>query len=143
MPTQLWVSPPCSPGLPQIRAAKEVIGDSDFFLVARTDVRATSAKNGLNEAITRANVYIVSRAIQHLPWFGMVTLGSVVAVCRLSGACRDCWAGSRNQHGASSANRGDLVCHEWHQGSSHHEWPLHCLFLWHLPSAALLSNRST
>eukprot|EP00891_Asterochloris_glomerata_P007430 jgi/Astpho2/7430/Aster-02013 len=42
----------------KIRAAKEVIGDSDFFLVARTDVRATSAKHGLDEAITRANVYI-------------------------------------------------------------------------------------
>ena len=56
----------CCPHLPQIRAAKEVIGDSDFFLVARTDVRATSAKHGLDEAITRANVYIVSQATQRL-----------------------------------------------------------------------------
>ena len=71
--------PPCCPGLLQIRAAKEVIGDSDFFLVARTDVRATSAKNGLNEAITRANVYIVSWALQYLPWFGGVSLGSAGA----------------------------------------------------------------
>ncbi|GFR40614.1 hypothetical protein Agub_g1195 [Astrephomene gubernaculifera] len=41
----------------KIAAAKEVIGEEDFFLVARTDARATSAKYGLQEAIRRANLY--------------------------------------------------------------------------------------
>jgi len=38
----------------KIEAAREAIGDADFFLVARTDARATS---GLKEAISRANLY--------------------------------------------------------------------------------------
>ncbi|KXZ45184.1 hypothetical protein GPECTOR_57g474 [Gonium pectorale] len=41
----------------KIAAAREAIGDSDFFLVARTDARGTSAKYGLEEAIKRANLY--------------------------------------------------------------------------------------
>jgi hypothetical protein len=41
----------------QIAAAREAIGDSDFFLVARTDARGISAKYGLEEAIKRANLY--------------------------------------------------------------------------------------
>ncbi|CAA6660375.1 unnamed protein product [Spirodela intermedia] len=43
----------------KIAAARDVIGDADFFLVARTDARATSAKTGLSEAIARANLYII------------------------------------------------------------------------------------
>lgn len=42
----------------KIFAAREAIGDADFFLVARTDARATSAKHGLEDAITRANLYV-------------------------------------------------------------------------------------
>ncbi|GLC37057.1 hypothetical protein PLESTM_000536000 [Pleodorina starrii] len=41
----------------KIAAAREAIGDSDFFLVARTDARGTSAKYGLEEAVKRANLY--------------------------------------------------------------------------------------
>lgn len=37
-----------------------MIGDEDFFLIARTDARATSAKRGLDDAITRANLYMVT-----------------------------------------------------------------------------------
>lgn len=38
----------------KIAAAREAIGDDDFFLVARTDARAP---HGLQEAIKRANLY--------------------------------------------------------------------------------------
>ncbi|KAJ8450361.1 hypothetical protein Cgig2_004818 [Carnegiea gigantea] len=38
----------------KIEAAREAIRDADFFLVAKTDARATS---GLEEAISRANLY--------------------------------------------------------------------------------------
>lgn len=38
-------------------AAREAIGDADFFLVARTDARGVSARHGLEDAITRANLY--------------------------------------------------------------------------------------
>ncbi|GAX81502.1 hypothetical protein CEUSTIGMA_g8930.t1 [Chlamydomonas eustigma] len=41
----------------KVAAAREAIGDSDFFLVARTDARGTSAKYGFEDAITRANLY--------------------------------------------------------------------------------------
>ncbi|GIL74975.1 hypothetical protein Vretifemale_4819 [Volvox reticuliferus] len=41
----------------KIAAAREAIGNSDFFLVARTDARSISAKYGLEEAIKRANLY--------------------------------------------------------------------------------------
>ncbi|CAG9464809.1 unnamed protein product [Pedinophyceae sp. YPF-701] len=41
----------------KVCAAREAIGDSDFFLVARTDARALSAKHGLDDAIARANLY--------------------------------------------------------------------------------------
>ncbi|KAG6528821.1 hypothetical protein ZIOFF_011006 [Zingiber officinale] len=44
----------------KIAAAREAIGDADFFLIARTDARATSG--GLNEAIKRANLYIEAGA---------------------------------------------------------------------------------
>ncbi|RWW87223.1 hypothetical protein BHE74_00003971 [Ensete ventricosum] len=40
----------------KIAAAREAIGDADFFLIARTDARATAG--GLNEAIARANLYM-------------------------------------------------------------------------------------
>ena len=43
----------------QVAAAREAIGDADFFLIARTDARATSSKRGLDEAINRANIYLV------------------------------------------------------------------------------------
>lgn len=43
-------------------AARDAIGDSDFFLVARTDARGTSAKYGLEDAITRANLYMEAGA---------------------------------------------------------------------------------
>ncbi|CAL9121924.1 unnamed protein product [Musa textilis] len=39
----------------KIAAAREAIGDADFFLIARTDARATAG--GLPEAIARANLY--------------------------------------------------------------------------------------
>lgn len=42
----------------KIYAARQAIGNNDFFLVARTDARATSAKKGLEDAITRANLYM-------------------------------------------------------------------------------------
>ncbi|KAG6520044.1 hypothetical protein ZIOFF_017074 [Zingiber officinale] len=44
----------------KIAAAREAIGDADFFLVARTDARATAG--GLNEAIARANLYMEAGA---------------------------------------------------------------------------------
>jgi len=50
----------------KLLAAREVIGDSDFFLIARTDARSTSAKHGLEDAITRANLYIDAGADAHL-----------------------------------------------------------------------------
>ncbi|KAL2898049.1 Petal death protein [Bienertia sinuspersici] len=43
----------------KIAAARATIGDSDFFLVARTDARAP---HGLQEAIRRANLYRESGA---------------------------------------------------------------------------------
>lgn len=43
----------------KVYAARQAIGDSDFFLVARTDARGTSAKRGMEESITRANLYYV------------------------------------------------------------------------------------
>jgi len=42
----------------KVAAARDAIGDADFFLVARTDARGTSAKYGLEDAITRANLYM-------------------------------------------------------------------------------------
>jgi len=50
----------------KLLAAREVIGDSDFFLIARTDARSTSAKYGLEDAINRANLYIDAGADGHL-----------------------------------------------------------------------------
>eukprot|EP00246_Nothoceros_aenigmaticus_P003359 TRINITY_DN14477_c0_g1_i1.p1 TRINITY_DN14477_c0_g1~~TRINITY_DN14477_c0_g1_i1.p1 ORF type:complete len:353 (-),score=66.53 TRINITY_DN14477_c0_g1_i1:307-1365(-) len=46
----------------KIAAARGAIGGADFFLVARTDARATSAKTGLEEAISRANLYMEAGA---------------------------------------------------------------------------------
>ncbi|RWR90207.1 carboxyvinyl-carboxyphosphonate phosphorylmutase, chloroplastic-like protein [Cinnamomum micranthum f. kanehirae] len=46
----------------KIAAARHAIGNSDFFLVARTDARATSAKTGLSDAISRANLYMEAGA---------------------------------------------------------------------------------
>jgi len=42
----------------KLAAARLAIHDADFFLVARTDARGVSAKHGLEDAITRANLYI-------------------------------------------------------------------------------------
>ncbi|KAG6488934.1 hypothetical protein ZIOFF_050192 [Zingiber officinale] len=44
----------------KIAAAREAIGDSDFFLIARTDARATAG--GLADAIARANLYMEAGA---------------------------------------------------------------------------------
>ncbi|KAK4747349.1 hypothetical protein SAY87_026386 [Trapa incisa] len=46
----------------KIASARDAIGDSDFFLVARTDARATSAKTGLSDAIARVNLYMEAGA---------------------------------------------------------------------------------
>ncbi|XP_073013429.1 carboxyvinyl-carboxyphosphonate phosphorylmutase, chloroplastic-like [Typha latifolia] len=46
----------------KIASARDVIGDNDFFLVARTDARAISAKSGLCDAIARANLYMEAGA---------------------------------------------------------------------------------
>lgn len=46
----------------KVAAARQAIGDSDFFLVARTDARGSSAKYGLEEAIRRANLYVEAGA---------------------------------------------------------------------------------
>jgi hypothetical protein len=50
--------PPPPKNAAKIYAAREAIGDADFFLVARTDARGTSAKYGVEDAITRANLYM-------------------------------------------------------------------------------------
>jgi len=42
----------------KIASARDAIGDADFFLIARTDARALSAKTGLSDAIDRANLYM-------------------------------------------------------------------------------------
>ncbi|URD94123.1 carboxyvinyl-carboxyphosphonate phosphorylmutase [Musa troglodytarum] len=49
----------------KIAAAREAIGDSDFFLIARTDARATAG--GLSDAIARANLYMEMRASWSAP----------------------------------------------------------------------------
>ncbi len=46
--------PACPQFAGKVAAAREAIGGSDFFLVARTDARASSAKYGLEEAIKRS-----------------------------------------------------------------------------------------
>ncbi|KAF3332361.1 carboxyvinyl-carboxyphosphonate phosphorylmutase [Carex littledalei] len=46
----------------KIASARDVIGDRDFFLVARTDASATSARFGLSDAIARANLYMEAGA---------------------------------------------------------------------------------
>ncbi|KAJ4700850.1 carboxyvinyl-carboxyphosphonate phosphorylmutase, chloroplastic-like [Melia azedarach] len=46
----------------KIASARDAIGDSYFFLVTRTDARATSAKTGLSVAIARANLYMEAGA---------------------------------------------------------------------------------
>jgi len=58
VPTEEFIS--------KVLAARQVIGDADFFLIARTDARNTSAKKGLEEAITRANLYVEAGADAHL-----------------------------------------------------------------------------
>lgn len=50
----------------KVLAAREVVGDADFFLVARTDARSTSAKHGLEDAIARVNLYIDAGADAHV-----------------------------------------------------------------------------
>lgn len=46
----------------KVAAARDEISNDDFFLVARTDARATSAKRGLDDAIARANLYLSAGA---------------------------------------------------------------------------------
>lgn len=46
----------------KIASARDAIGSAEFFLVARTDARATSAKSGLSDAISRANLYMEAGA---------------------------------------------------------------------------------
>ncbi|KAJ0087257.1 hypothetical protein Patl1_08177 [Pistacia atlantica] len=46
----------------KIKYARHVIGDSDFFLMTKTDGRATSAKTGLLDATMRANLYMDAKA---------------------------------------------------------------------------------
>ncbi|KDP43076.1 hypothetical protein JCGZ_25262 [Jatropha curcas] len=46
----------------KIASARDAIGNSDFFLVARTDARATSVEKGLSDAISRANFYLEAGA---------------------------------------------------------------------------------
>lgn len=46
----------------KVSAARAAIGESDFFLIARTDARGTSAKHGLADAITRGNLYVEAGA---------------------------------------------------------------------------------
>ncbi|MQL92994.1 hypothetical protein Taro_025645 [Colocasia esculenta] len=46
----------------KIAAARDAIGDADFFLIARTDARATSIRTGLSDAIDRANLYMQAGA---------------------------------------------------------------------------------
>ncbi|AAF87897.1 Similar carboxyphosphonoenolpyruvate phosphonomutases [Arabidopsis thaliana] len=46
----------------KIASARDAIGDADFFLIARTDARALSAKTGLSDAIDRANLYMEAGA---------------------------------------------------------------------------------
>uniref|UniRef100_M4DN27 Isocitrate lyase n=1 Tax=Brassica campestris TaxID=3711 RepID=M4DN27_BRACM len=46
----------------KIASARDAIGDFDFFLIARTDARALSAKTGLSDAIDRANLYMEAGA---------------------------------------------------------------------------------
>jgi 2-methylisocitrate lyase-like PEP mutase family enzyme len=50
----------------KIAAAREIIGESDFFLIARTDARSTSAKRGLEDAMIRANYFVDAGADAHL-----------------------------------------------------------------------------
>lgn len=53
----------------KIASARDAIGDSDFFLVARTDARSTSVEHGLSEAISRANLYLeVIRIVKNSMW---------------------------------------------------------------------------
>lgn len=46
----------------KVSAARAAIGDADFFLIARTDARGTSAKHGLSDAITRGNLFVEAGA---------------------------------------------------------------------------------
>ncbi|XVF37071.1 hypothetical protein REPUB_Repub19eG0113900 [Reevesia pubescens] len=46
----------------KIASARDAIRDSDFFLVARADARVISAKTGLSDAISRANLYMEAGA---------------------------------------------------------------------------------
>ena len=50
----------------KIAAAREAIGEADFFLIARTDARSASAKRGLEDAILRANLYCQAGADAHV-----------------------------------------------------------------------------
>ena len=60
----------------KLLAAREVVGDADFFIISRTDARSSSAKHGLEDAIMRANLYVDAGADAHL-------IGSVRSVDEL------------------------------------------------------------
>ena len=57
---------PAEEFISKVSAAREAIGDADFFLVARTDARSASAKRGLEDAIIRANLYCQAGADAHV-----------------------------------------------------------------------------
>lgn len=75
----------------KVAAARQAIGGEDFFLVARTDARGTSAKYGLEDAVKRANLYYdagadatfveAPRSIEELAEIGRSTKG--LRVCNM------------------------------------------------------------
>ena len=77
--------------LSKVHAARDAIDEcgADFFLIARTDARATSAKTGLDMAIERANAYVAAgadgsyieapRTTEELKRIGQETVGPRVA----------------------------------------------------------------
>lgn len=97
----------------KILAAREVIGDSDFFLIARTDARSTSAKYGLEDAIARANLYIDAgadaqlvggvRSVEELNIIGAKTYGLKVANMVEGGVTPLCTAAQLSEMGFNIA----------------------------------------
>lgn len=54
--------------LPQVSAARDAIGDADFFLVARTDARGANAKYGLE-----VREWHTTAVLQYITWHYIVT----------------------------------------------------------------------
>lgn len=77
--------------LSKVRAARDAAEEAgaDFFVIARTDARATSSKTGLDLAIERANAYMSAgadasyieapRSVEELERIGKETVGPRVA----------------------------------------------------------------